>query len=636
VTSLPDTVPAAVAVPASRRGWVDAEHGHWLPVRWLARGVNVLLVVTLAVLFAVVIGNVITRNLFGFSLVWESEITSLGIAVLSFLGGAVAYRERKHIALQVLKRVTPDHWHERLDTFSDAVVCAVGVLLAVISWPLLSQQAGTRTPVLDISQTWFDAVFTVGMVLLAVFALERILVRGRRDVAFGLGIFVAVALVEVVLVLTAAAFTASGLVAFTIASVVVLLLCGVPIAFVLAASGELYLFYTANAPPSTGVINMSQNATHFVLVAIPFFILAGALMTHAGLSTRLAEFTHALLRRVPGSLQHVVVVTMYLFSGLSGSKIADVAAVGSALQGPMRKAGYPPGETAALLSASAVMGESVPPSTIMLVLASITSLSVAGLFAAGIVPAALIGVLLMALILVRARLARRRGETVGETPRLAHPWRTAVRAVPALVVPLILIIGIITGIASPTEISALAVAAAIVIGAVLRKLSGRALWTSSVETSVTVGMVLLIVSGASNFAWTVSVSGIANDVQHLAASIGNRYLFILVTFIVLPIFGTLLEGLPAVLMLGPILLPAATALGIPAFQYAVLFVITMGLGTFAPPIGVGLYAACSTCAAAVGDTARRLAPYWLAILAGLVVIALVPALSLALPHLAGY
>lgn len=636
MTSLPETVPTDIAVPPIRRRWVDAEQGHWLPVQWLAKGVNVLLVVTLAVLFLVVIGNVITRNLFGFSLVWESEITSLGIGVLSFVGGALAFRERKHIALQVLKRVAPERWHEPLDTFSDTVVCSVGILLAVISWPLLSAQAGTRTPVLGISQTWFDAVFTAGMVLLALFALERIVLRSGRDIVTALSMFAVIALIEAALVLTAAAFTTSGLVTFTIASIVVLLVCGVPIAFVLAASGELYLFYTANAPADTGAINMGQNATHFVLVAIPFFILAGALMTHAGLSTRLAEFTHALLRRVPGSLQHVVVVTMYLFSGLSGSKIADVAAVGSALQGPMRKAGYPPGETAALLSASAVMGESVPPSTIMLVLASITSLSVAGLFAAGIIPAALIAVLLMSLILVRARLARRRGEQAGSTERLRHPVRTAVRALPALVVPLILIIGIVAGIASPTEISAVAVLAAIVISALLRNLSRRALWTSGVETAVTVGMVLLIVSAASNFAWTVSVSGIADDVEHLAASIGNRYLFILATFIVLPIFGTLLEGLPAVLMLGPILLPAATALGIPPLQYAVLFVITMGLGTFAPPIGVGLYAACSTCAAAVGDTARRLAPYWVMILVGLIVVALVPALSLTLPHLAGY
>jgi tripartite ATP-independent transporter DctM subunit len=631
-------MPSSVAPvePPVARQWVDAERGRWLPMEWLSQGVKVLLVVTLATLFLVVIGDVVTRNLFGFSLVWESEITSLGIAVLSFVGGALAYRERRHISLQVLKKFVPEHRHDALDTFSDTVVFSVGVLLAAISWPLLSAQAATRTAVLGISQSWYVTVFTAGMVLIALFALERIVLRPKKDIAIAVVLFVVLAAIEAALVLSAALFTTSGLILFTIVSIAVLLVFGVPVAFVLAASGELYLFYTANAPVDTGAINMGQNASQFVLVAIPFFILAGALMTNAGLSTRLAEFAHSLLRKVPGSLQHVVVVTMYLFSGLSGSKVADVAAVGSALEGPMRKAGYPPSETAALLSASAIMGESVPPSTIMLVLASITSLSVAGLFAAGIVPAALIAVLLMALIFIRARRANRRGDTMGATEKPRHPVRMALRAVPALIVPLLLLIGIVTGVASPTEISAVAVLAAIVISTLLRNLSMRTLWRSSVDTTVTVGMVLLIVSAASNFAWTVSVSGIANDIEHLATSIGNRYLFILATFIVLPIFGTLLEGLPAVLIFGPILLPAAVALGIPALQYAVLFVISMGLGTFAPPIGVGLYAACSTCAANVGDTARRLAPYWLAILAGLVIVGAIPAISLTLPHLAGF
>jgi tripartite ATP-independent transporter DctM subunit len=624
-------IAVAALPPAKARRWrlVSRDNRQLLPMRWLAGALSVVLSAALLTMFVVVFGNVVRRNITGESWLWQPEITTLALNVLTFCGGAVAYRRGRHASVAGLARFIPDRYETALAAFGDGAVLLVALMVAWVAQPLISQESSFRTPILGLSQSWNVAILIAGMLALAVFAVERLVFYSRHDLLLAAAGLAVLAGLECLMVEAAGQLDTRALVYPALATVVVLLFCGVPIAFVLAASGELYIFYTGSVPKTTGAINMSAATNSFVLVAIPFFILAGLLMTHAGLSARLASVAEAALTRVPGSLQHVVVVTMYLFSGLSGSKIADVAAVGSTMDGPMRAAGYPPSETAAVLSASAIMGESIPPSVIMLVLSSITSLSVAGLFAAGILPAAFIALLLMGWIFWSALRHPVQAPTAFSLKRLVV---SAVKAVPALAVPVVLIAGIVTGAASPTETSAVAVAIAVVAGLLLRGLTAKAAWNSLIDTSVTVGMVLLIVSAASNFAWTVSVSGIATDVEHLAANLGNKYLFMLATMIILPIFGTLLEGLPAVLILGPLMVPAAISLGIAPLQYAVVFVIAMGLGTFAPPIGVGFYTACATVNAPLRETAKRLRKYWLVIFAGLIVIAAVPSVSLWLPH----
>lgn len=623
---------ATAALPpakARRLQLVDREKRELAPMRWLALAVSLLLAAALLTMFVVVFGNVVRRNVTGASWLWTQEITTLAVNVLTFFGGAVAYRRGRHASVAGLARFLPEGHRSALAAFGDAAVLVVSLLVVWIARPLVEQESSFHTAILGISHAWTDIVLIVGMLVLALFALERLSFYARRDLLLAAaGVAVLVGL-EWIGTEAAGSLDTKALVYPALATVLVLLFCGVPIAFVLAASGEIYIFYTQSVPKATGAINMTAATNGFVLVAIPFFILAGLLMTHAGLSARLAEMAEAALARVPGSLQHVVVVTMFLFSGLSGSKIADVAAVGSTMDGSMRAAGYPPSETAAVLSASAIMGESIPPSVIMLVLSSITSLSVAGLFAAGILPAAFIAVLLMGWIAWSAVRNPIRETAPFSIKRLGL---SSLKAVPALAVPVVLIAGIVTGAASPTETSSVAVAIAIVAGLLLRGLTAKAAWNSLIDTAMTVGMVLLIVSAASNFAWTVSVSGIATDVEHLAANLGSKYLFMLATLIILPVFGTLLEGLPAVLILGPLMVPAAISLGIPPLQYAVVFVIAMGLGTFAPPIGVGFYTACGTVNAPLQETARRLRWYWLVIFAGLLVLAAVPEVSLWLPH----
>ena len=328
----------------------------------------------------------------------------------------------------------------------------------------------------------------------------------------------------------------------------------------------------------------------------------------------------------------VIVVCMYIVSGISGSKIADIAAVGTTMKDTMRREGYDAGETAAVLASGAVMGETVPPSIAMLVLASVTSLSIGTLFVAGLLPAAVMAACLMVLIYFRAG---RRDSTRKASP--AEIGRAGVRAIPALVAPLILIGGIVSGIATPTEVSSTAVIYALVLAAgFYRALTFRQFWRVLASTAAQAGMVLFITSTASTFSWSLTLAKMPQSIAALFSVLhGSAALFLLATIVTLVLMGALLEGLPALLIFGPLLLPLAPAFGINPLQYGLLLIIAMGLGAFSPPIGVGMFVTCSICDTSMENAARHMVPYLVVLAIGLLLVAFVPWFSLVGPALMG-
>ncbi|MHB8587953.1 MAG: TRAP transporter large permease [Candidatus Dormibacteraceae bacterium] len=415
----------------------------------------------------------------------------------------------------------------------------------------------------------------------------------------------------------------------------VMLAISVPVGFALGIAAFGYGYLTGSVPPSSVPSTMLDSVNNFILLALPFFIFAGFIMTTGGLSRPMAEFVRMLIGRVRGGLLHVVIVSMYLFSGMSGSKLADVAAVGSTLKDVLRQAGYEPEETAAVLAASAAMGETVPPSIAMIVLGSITSLSIGALFAAGLVPAALIAACLMVIVWLRA----------GKFPTAAAPqWSrrvvvaTTARAVPAFVLPVILVTGIVTGVATPTEVSTVAVAYGLVVALLYRTLGLRNFWGLATQTATMAGMILFILSTASAFSWMLAIADVPQSIAALLNSLpGGGWVFLLASIAAVTAMGALLEGLPALLIFGPLLLPVAVRVGVNPLQYGIVLIISMGIGAFAPPLGIGAYVACSVADADLARTTRAAAPYMIALAVGVVLIAIVPGLSLALPdalHLA--
>ena len=590
-------------------------------------------VLELVILFA----NVLSRSLLDDSILWANEFGHLILSIIAFVGGALAYNRNEHIAVHAVIDRLADRTRTMVLACMDWVVLIGSLYIAWISVAVVKSRGDELSTVMEISMRWFVLPLTVGMVLMAFFAVGRLLQHDRRE-RLQAGIITA-AVIGTLIGFNAlwGPFEGSALLPWLVITVLGLLLAlGLPVGFVLAAVAILYIHLSGSgrmiAVPST----MQSGVSNFVLLAIPFFMMAGYVMTEGGLSRRLSDFVVALVGRVRGGLYQVVIVSMYIFSGISGSKAADVAAVGTALQPMIRENDYDEPEFAALLSAGAVMGETIPPSLPMLVLGSITTISMGALFLAGVVPAVVLALCLMVAIYVRARMADR-------YPGIRTPFpvlmRATLYAAPALLVPLMLVIGIATGFATPTEISSVAVVYGLALSVLLyRELTWYKLWRSISDTGVKAGMILFITATASTFAYTLTSAGIPTRIAELMIEIAGRssWVFMLASLLVLVVMGALLEGLPALLVFAPILMPLAPKFGVSPIQYGIVLLIAMGLGCFAPIIGVGMYISCSVTGTKVEPASRAMVPYAVILFLGLLLVAFVPWFSLVLPRLFGF
>ena len=590
-------------------------------------------VLELVILFA----NVLSRSLFDDSILWANEFGHLVLSVIAFVGGALAYNRNEHIAVHaVIDRMQAKTRSLTLAAM-DWLICVGSLYIAWISVTVVKSRSDELSTVMEISMAWFVAPLTVGMVLMAFFALGRLLRHETSEIVRAGCVTAASLAILTLLYVFWGPFDGSAMLPWLIILVLGLLLAlGLPVGFVLAAVALLYIHYTGSgrliAVPST----MQSGVSNFVLLAIPFFMMAGYVMTEGGLSRRLSDFVVALVGRVRGGLYQVVVVSMYIFSGISGSKAADVAAVGTALQPMIRENNYDEPEFAALLSAGAVMGETIPPSLPMLVLGSITTISMGALFLAGVIPAVVLAVCLMVAIYIRARMADR---YPGIKLPLSVLLKTSYYAAPALLVPLLLVVGIATGFATPTEISSVAVVYGIALSVLLyRELTWVKLWRAVSDTGVKAGMILFITATASTFAYTLTSAGIPTRIAELMIEIAGRssWLFMLSSLLVLVVMGALLEGLPALLVFAPILMPLAPKFGVSPIQYGIVLLIAMGLGCFAPIIGVGMYISCSVTGTKVEPASRAMVPYAILLFLGLLLVAFVPWFSLVLPRLFGF
>lgn len=612
---------------------VDRSHRRAHATDRIERGAEIVVVAALVGELIAMFGNVIARTFFNSSLVWSLEIGELALVVMTFIGGAIAYPRNEHMALHAVVQRLPKRWHSAVEAFGNWQVFAMALVGCVLAWQMMLSRWDERTPYLQLRAIWFALPMIGGMGLLAWFALKRIRLQMRCDVVAGAVATSAVIAAFVGLALALGPDARACALPATFLLFALQLVLGVPIGFALLMVTLLYL-YTANTVPLSVVpINLQAGISSFVMLSIPFFILAGYVMTEGGLSRRLTEFVITLVGRFRGGMLQVIVLCMYIMSGISGSKVADVAAVGTTMKDVMRKERYDAGETAAVLASCAIMGETVPPSIAMLVLASVTSLSIGTLFVAGLLPAAVIALCLMVLIYVRSR--GRAGTTHSASVREIS--RSAVVAIPALVAPVILIGGIVSGIATPTEVSSTAVVYSLLLATVFyRAMSRQALWHTLVNTAAQAGMVLFITSTASTFSWTLTLARMPQQIAALFAGLnGSAAAFMLATLVTLVVMGALLEGLPALLIFGPLLLPLTSAFGIDPLQYGIVMIIAMGFGAFSPPIGVGMFVTCSICETSMENAAKHMAPYLVVLVVGLLLVAFVPWFSLVVPKLFG-
>ena len=603
--------------------------------RAIDRAAEAVVVAALLGELLLVLANVLARLVFHESFLWSDEIARLVLSILAFIGGAVAYRRAR-------SRASPPHPQPRPGTriericlaLADVVVFFVAGLIGVVSIEFVAASWAERTPILQVPAGLIALPLPIGMALMAECAAERLWRTHGR---------LALIVAALFLFATAAAMTygswlpALGDDSSLIAALILFfaaIFAGVPVGFVLLLASAFYLWTTGAAPLVVLPQTMVAGAGNYILLAVPFFILAGLVMERGGISARLIRFVHALVGHLRGGLLQVAVVSMYVISGLSGSKPADVAAVGTIMRDEIAaRHGAPEG--AAVLAVSAVMGETVPPSIAMLIVGSITNVSVAGMFIGGLLPAAVIALCLMALIALRARRA-------GAQPALRAPARVIARAglnaILPLLMPGMLLAGILFGLATPTEIAALAVVYGLVLSMlVYRELTLAGFLRALENTAALTGVLMFIFAAASAFSWVLTIAYLPQRlVDLLAAGHASATFFMLGSIALLIFVGVLLEGLPSLNVLAPLLLPIAVKLGFSGLHFAIVLIIAMGVGGFMPLAGVGFYVCCAVMRSDIEPASRAMLPYLAVVLAGLLIVAFVPWFALALPNHFGF
>ncbi len=411
-----------------------------------------------------------------------------------------------------------------------------------------------------------------------------------------------------------------------------LLAVGVPVAVTVGLAGYVGAMLAAPVPLAVTVQTILHQVDSFVLLALPLFILAGALMETGGIAHRLVRLAVALVGWVRGGLGMAVVAAEYIFSGISGSTVADVSAVAATTIPGMVRAGYSRELAVAVVSAASAMGILVPPCILMIVIGSVASLSVAALFTAGFLPAVVMALVLMAYIW---RTAGRVGITAEARPTLRELWVAFRDALIPLGMPVIIFGGILGGIMTPTEASVIAVLYAAVVGLfVYREIKWADLPAIVMNAAMITGAVGLLLGTAGVVSWFLTVQQMPATLIRLMTVVpGSSLVFLFATAVIFIFFGAVIEGLPAVVILLPSLLPVASGLGINPIHYAIVIVAAVGIGLFLPPIGVGLFIACGIADLSVDQATRAMLPFVAVLVIGLVIIILVPEITLMLPRL---
>lgn len=415
-----------------------------------------------------------------------------------------------------------------------------------------------------------------------------------------------------------------------------LLVVGVPIAFVLGIATTIYLL-TSGIPLATVSQRLFAGLDQFVLMSIPFFILSGALMNEAQLTSRLVQFANHLVGRWRGGLAQVNVLSSMFFGGITGAATADVAALGPIMIPAMVKQGYTREFATAVTVASSLCGPLIPPSIPMLVYGISSGTSIGALFLAGATPGVAVGT---AMLVLNRYLLRNMPLTVNTAPSTGWVGRSrdffaSLRiALLALLMPVIIVGGVIGGIVTPTESSVVAVLYAMIIGLAMRTLGARAMWKLIAAAAITSATVMLIVAAANLLGWVLAFERVPQAVADgFLAITDNRWVFLILVIVLLLIVGLFLETSGAIIILTPVLLPAALAYGFDPVHFGVILVFGLVIGLLTPPVGLCLFIGCSVGNVTIESLTKALLPFLALIVAVYLVFAFVPVASLWLPRL---
>ncbi|MBI4921924.1 MAG: TRAP transporter large permease [Devosia nanyangense] len=430
--------------------------------------------------------------------------------------------------------------------------------------------------------------------------------------------------------------TLSGPFALCLAALVTLSLLGLPIGHAMIAASILYLFVAGLDMGTAAEQMMNGMYTSYILLAVPLFILSAEIMNSGQLTDRLLQFCNVLVGRFRGGLAQVNVVQSIIFAGMSGSAIADAAGSGKMMQKMMTSDGkYPASFAAALTAASSVIGPIIPPSIPMVIYALVSDASIGYLFLAGVLPGLLMGAVQMALI---AATARRRNFPVEKPVPLRQIPGITLRALPAILMPVVLLGGIYSGITTPTEAAAVAAAYALVVSILFyRSVTLREFYRALLVSGRSTAAIGMLIAAALVFNYVVTVENIPHALSAMFKTMQlNAATFMIIVNVLLLVLGCLLEGTTILLIIVPVLIPTAQLLGIDMVYFGVVVVVNIMIGLITPPYGLLLFIMSNIAEVPLRELVREVMPFLAVLIAALAIITLFPDFVLFAPRLFGY
>jgi tripartite ATP-independent transporter DctM subunit len=598
--------------------------------QWLgsivATAAALLVIAEIVVLFS----GVAARYVFQKPIIWTDELAGILFLWLAMLGAVTAFQRGEHMRMTAFVGMVRPQVRAFFDVLAIAAPLAFLALVLHPAYEFAADEAVVSTPALDISNLWRASALPTGLGLMLLVALLRLSSFGNWRLS-GSAIALVVVVGAVLYALSPVLIPLGNinLLIFFVGLVAAMIFAAVPIAFAFGLATFAYITLTTSTPSTVVIGRMDEGMSHLILLSVPLFVFLGLLIEMTGMARAMVGFLASLLGHVRGGLQYVLVAAMYLVSGISGAKAADMAAVAPVLFPEMIKRGAKPGDLVALLSATGAQTETIPPSLVLITIGSVTGVSIAALFNGGLLPGLVLAVMLCIVV-----WRRYRNEDLSHVKRASLGtigWAFLI-ALPAIALPFVIRAAVVGGVATATEVSTIGVVYSALAGLLIyRQFDWRRLYPMLTETAALSGAILLIIGAATGMAWALTQSGFSTALATFMTSLpGGVPMFLAVTIVAFVILGSVLEGIPAIVLFGPLLFPIAKQIGVHEVHYAMVVILAMGIGLFAPPFGVGYYAACAISRIHPDEGIKPMLGYILALLTGTIVIAAVPWFSIGL------
>jgi len=619
----------------------------------LRKGIRFVAITCCGVLILTVFVNVILRYVFNSGLPFGEDLTRYLMVVVVFFAGSLALDENRHINISLFSSKLSRRNQLRLEALVQICVLAFLGLLAIYGAILLPNQWTAYIPTMRrISMFWFYLSIPVGCILMGIFLIRKLIYTlkalnqegkagtgsNEKNAIWSIG-FIVVSLAGLTASVIFYYLGTSGAVFFVLLSCFAFTVSvGMPVAFCLGIAGAIFFLISEDLSILAVPTLIFGGISPFALMAITAFILTGLLVEKSGVVNDLVDFSDAIVGQFPGGLAHTNIVASMFFAGVSGAALADTAAIGSMIIPAMIKNGYDRKFSAVITASSSIVGPIIPPSVAMIIYAYAApgDVSIGGLFMCGALPGVLLGLAMMVLTYF---YAIRRSYPVNKAGfDIKQVFVSGFRAFWGLLVPVIILLGIMGGVFTPTEAGAVAAVYGLFIGLFIkRRLTWKMIIDCLLECSIVSAVIFLVLGCAKIITYTLSIyqapEAITAFLQGLTA---NPYIFLLLVLTMLLMIGFVLEAVATMIMLVPVLAPAAAAYGIEPHHFGLLVVMIVQLALLTPPVALGLFIACNLAHTTIEEVMSDVWPFLALIYGMIIIIAIFPEFTLWLPKVMGY